>query len=67
MISKKDFQKIAEALHQTKVAPNGHLAAMAQWRKDVEQIADALSNLNPRFKMDRFLSVCLGENKWTTS
>ena len=52
-MSRKDYQLIADALKYTKPANTPSLE-LAQWQKDVDSIALALSRDNERFDRERF-------------
>lgn len=67
MMTRKDFQKIAEALYRSKPLADEldrnecERREAAQWKWDVECVISALATTNPRFDRDKFMSVCLGE------
>jgi hypothetical protein len=56
MISRKHFQMIANELRESKPLKSRY--STAQWELDVESVAKALSKMNPRFDMNRFIETC---------
>ena len=55
-MSKKHFEALARALANSKPAKKG--AAMDQWRRDVEAIADVCQSQNGMFRRETFLDAC---------
>jgi hypothetical protein len=58
MISRKHFQAIADQLKDQKPAPHWDANKHTQWELDVRAVARALSTMNPRFDLARFLQAC---------
>jgi hypothetical protein len=57
-MSRKHFQRLAEALKSEKPAANWCANKHAQWQLDVKAIANVCSSFNPNFKRERFLTAC---------
>lgn len=55
-MSKKHFEALARAFAGSKPSKKG--AAMSQWRKDVEAIADVCQSQNGMFRRGTFLEAC---------
>lgn len=58
-MSRKDYIRIAEALHIGRPDMND-AAAYEQWQRDVNNISYALVGTNPLFDRERFKSACYG-------
>lgn len=57
-VSRKHFKLIADALHAQRPEKHWDANKRTQWELDVKAIADALSNMNPRFDRYRFERAC---------
>ena len=59
-MTQKDYILLAAALREQR--PIGQedckLACLVQWERDVDAIAEALEQDNPRFDRDKFLDAC---------
>jgi hypothetical protein len=56
-MTRKDYELIAEALASTRYDNNSSIAEAEQWRRDLEAVASALAEDNPRFDKDRFIAA----------
>lgn len=56
-MTRKHFQALADAMKSTQPIA-GPVFAMAQWRADVEAVADVLRQFNSNFDRERFYAAC---------
>lgn len=57
-MSRKNYKRLAGALHREKPAPNWSPNKHVQWTQDVRAVADALAGDNPRFDREKFTRAC---------
>ena len=60
MITKRDFEVLADKLKSNRPLSNWSANKHVQWDQDVAVIADACARLNPGFKRAKFLAACGG-------
>ncbi len=61
MVTRKDFEVIAEKLRESRPIGEGITVSdpeAQQWAKDVHAIGEALEKINPRFDFLRFAQAC---------
>lgn len=64
-MSKKHFIALADALRGVRPLLPESNAAVIQWARDVDAIADVCARSNPAFKRDRFIRHIYGESSPT--
>ena len=57
-MTRKDYIKLADALHREKPGNNWNPNKLVQWELDVKPIADVLQGDNTRFDRPTFYAAC---------
>lgn len=60
MMTRRDFEMIAEVLRESRPGP-GYNVALLSWELISVRFADRLQHTNPAFDRERFLRACRGQ------